>query len=237
MVVRQIPQRKSSSTRLIVIIGLLLLIFGSRWIASLAIEYAWWREMGQLSTWGTMLLYGSFPVLVAALLAFVVLWIAHARALKYAGESLRYYPIYAKLSSVVLFLLAGILALATIDNWTVVRYLGGTRMAADPASWQDPAFGKPLAFYFFQLPFYGDLLRFVLGLAFLTALIYWVVGRGWKLRSQVGNWSEEGIRLEFRDLHFQDAFSSKFFRAVLGIFLLGLAVRYYLDRYSLVLND
>ena len=41
--------------RLFFILALLLLVIGARTIASYAIEYQWWKEMGQVDTWVAML--------------------------------------------------------------------------------------------------------------------------------------------------------------------------------------
>jgi len=47
---------------------------GARTISSWVISYHWWTEMGQVSTWVAMILYGTLPTVAVALLAFLVLW-------------------------------------------------------------------------------------------------------------------------------------------------------------------
>ncbi len=81
------------------------------------------------------------------------------------------------------------LALAALDTWTVVRYFGGTR-GGPVAPWRDPAFGNPLTFYLFELPFYSELLGLVLGMVVIASLIYFLTARGWQLRDSVGDWSK-----------------------------------------------
>jgi uncharacterized protein len=62
-----------------------VILLGARSLASFSIEYQWWKELGQIDTWLAMLAYGFAPMLAATLIAFGVLWVAHARALKFAG--------------------------------------------------------------------------------------------------------------------------------------------------------
>ena len=69
----------------LIIVVLLFILGGGRWLASYAVEYQWWQEMGQVETWFQMLSYGFVPVVLAALVGFAVLWLAHARGLKLAG--------------------------------------------------------------------------------------------------------------------------------------------------------
>lgn len=78
----------------IVLAVLVLLLVGGRWLAGFAMEYAWWHEMGQVETWVQMLSYGLVPVVAAAVAAFALLWVAHARGMKHAGTGLGEHPIY-----------------------------------------------------------------------------------------------------------------------------------------------
>ena len=78
---RRLPESRS-------IIVVLAILVGARSMASYVIEVEWWKELGQFSTWLSMLYYSIAPVALATLLAFAALWIAHARALKFAGTRL-----------------------------------------------------------------------------------------------------------------------------------------------------
>ncbi len=228
------PRRQGAMTLLIVI--LLAIFLGARTIGSFVIDYCWWKEMGQVPTWFSMLLYGTAPALVAALVAFVVLWWAHARALKAAGMGLRRVPLYAKLSTAVLFVLGILLGVATIDSWTAIRFFGGRNLPSEATSWQDPVFAHPLSFYLFELPFYSELLRFVLGLALLSGVIYFLASRFWQLRERFPEWTREGT-FDLQELGLGDALGGVFLRCVGAIFLLALAARFYLDRYSMLYDD
>src|SRR5438045_7646573 len=107
------------------VMGILLLaLIGARWISGSVIDIEWWKEMGQFRTWLSMLYYGIAPVGAATLAAFAVLWIAHARALKFAGTGLGRHPLYARVATLFLFAVAWFIAAGAIDTWKVVRFVG-----------------------------------------------------------------------------------------------------------------
>src|ERR1043165_9026418 len=89
----------SASTRITLVIAVIVLLIGARSMASYAIEVEWWKELGQFRTWLSMLYYGLAPVVVATILGFAVLWTAHARALKFADTRLRDHKLYARISA------------------------------------------------------------------------------------------------------------------------------------------
>ncbi|MGA2194012.1 MAG: UPF0182 family protein, partial [Bryobacteraceae bacterium] len=168
---REIEQRHPHAPRagriaFFVVLGLLLL--GARSFASYAIEIEWWKELGQFHTWLSMLYYSVAPVTLATLLAFAALWITHARALKFAGTSLGQHRLYSRISTLVLLLVAYLVAAAAIDTWTVVRFAGSRGLPAAATAWRDTVFDKPLSFYLFDLPFYGMLRGYVLALVIVA---------------------------------------------------------------------
>ena len=59
---------------------------------------------------------------VGALLAFIALYLAHARGLYFAGIRRHDYPVYSRLVPVGLAVIAILLASASIDFWTVMRF-------------------------------------------------------------------------------------------------------------------
>jgi len=127
-------------------------------------------------------------------------------------------------------------ASSSIDSWTVVRYFGGRHLPVEASSWQDPVFGQPLAFYLFLLPFYSNLLSFVLALALVAGLLYWVTARGWQLREQMPQWMQSG-EFDLRVLGLGGALEASFLRMTGVVFLLSLAGRFYLERYAMLLNE
>src|ERR1039457_7119902 len=111
------PRRKSSNAVLIAIGAILvLLLVGARFLASYVIEIAWWKELGQFRTWLSMLFYNVAPLTAATLVAFAVLWLAHARALRFAGTTLRDNRPYARISPPPLPLLAYLISAACIER-------------------------------------------------------------------------------------------------------------------------
>jgi uncharacterized membrane protein (UPF0182 family) len=132
---------------------LVLLLIGARSIANYAIEIAWWKELGQFDTWISMLTYSVAPLIGATLLAFAVLWIAHARALKFVGTSLREHPAYARLSTLALLALGCLVAAGYVDTWTVIRFAGARGLPPAATALHDAVFQKPLSFYLFDLHF------------------------------------------------------------------------------------
>jgi uncharacterized protein len=171
----------------VVLVAILLV---SRTAASYGIEYQWWREMNQLPTWLDLMLFGFAPVAVATLLAFAVLFGAHARGMRFAIIRLRENSRYLTIAAAVLLLLAFILSASAIDTWTVVRFFGGRNLPVAATAWKDVVFGLPLKFYLFDLPFYTALRGFVLVLTIAAVAVYWLTARGWQLHGprEVKNW-------------------------------------------------
>jgi hypothetical protein len=218
------------------IVIVLLILFGARTAASWVLEYEWWKEMGQMTTWVSMLIYGVAPIVAAAVVAFCVFWIAHARALKSIGAGLGAHPAYARLSTLAIALLAILFATAVIDSWTVVRYFGGGGAATPGGAWHDPVYGRALPFYLFDLPFYELILRFVLGVTLISALLYWIAARVWQVRTHLPRFGEHGT-IDIGELRMLGALKSRFLSVVVALFLAALAIRLYLSRYELLMND
>jgi uncharacterized protein len=212
--------------------------------ANLIIAYNWWREIGQVDTWIVMLWYSIAPVSTGAVLAAVALWVAHARGMHFADVRLRDHPLYSWLMPVALAIVAIIVASASIDYWTVMRYIGSRGSAGARGGWIDPVFSRPLSFYLFGLPFYSQALGFVFVVAILCALTFWATARGWQLvesfqtqRQQTRFRSSDTFTLEPRTLLLPGAGRTHFLRVVGTILLLGLAARFWLGNYDLLYNS
>ncbi len=216
-------------------IAAVLLVIGARTLASWVLDYQWWREVGQVDTWISMMIYNVVPGVAVTLLAFVVFGIAHARGLKAAGIRLRDHAVYSRLLVLGLLLLSFLFAGILVDPWAVVRFFGGHALVTD--GWRDPAFGRPLAFYFFDLPFYSMLLRVVLGLVIGGGLVYYATTRAWQLSRRLPQLPAGEFPLDMQEFSTLTSLESRFLRALLGVFLLAFAVSLYLDRYDLVFTD
>jgi uncharacterized membrane protein (UPF0182 family) len=212
---------------------LLVLFFFSRSIAAILLDYRWWGEMGQTNTWARMWLYRWAPAVVQWFLLFVVIWLAHARGMKYAGTGLRQNPTYAKLATVAAMLLALFLSASGVDGWTVARYVGGRDVAS---TWTDPVFGESLAFYFFRLPFYSSLAGFFAVCAAVGAIVYYATARLWQLRLRFPDLWRQG-QVEWDDVKRLGRLETGILKAMIALFLLGLAVSFWLGRYSMLYSD
>ena len=234
----QLPRRRSSSKklRITLIVIAVLVLAGARTIASTIIDYKWWKELGQVDTWLNLYLYGVGPLAAATALAFIALWLAHARALKFASTSLSEHSTYAKLSALVLLVLGFIVSSAALDTWTVVRYLGSRHLPADATSWHDPVFNLSLSFYLFDLPFYSDLRGYVLAVIVVAILVYWITARVWQLRYRIPE-LREMQQLDPGIFRLEGGLESKFLRGAAVVALLALACRFFLGRYEMVLNQ
>jgi uncharacterized membrane protein (UPF0182 family) len=200
------------------------------------IDVEWWKELGQLDTWLSMLTYSVAPVIGAMLIAFAILWVTHARALKFAGISQRDYPLYARVSALVLLVIGYMIASSCIDNWTVVRWAGSRGLPPSATGFVDSIFQKPLSFYLFDLPFYNLFLTYAFALAVVCLLLYWIAGRAWQLRSRL-----DALRnshdLDISVFALEGARESKYLRTAGVLVLLIWAADAFFDRFQMVYNE
>ncbi len=225
-----------SAARITLIVIALVILFGARSFASYVIEIEWWKELGQFNTWVSMLLYSSMPMLAATLLAFAVLWMAHARALRFAGTSLREHSLYMRISTLALLFIGYLIAEGSIDTWTVVRFAGSRGLPAAATTWHDAVFGQPLSFYLFDLPFYMMVRGYVLALVIVCILIYWAAARAWQLRYRMAD-LRDSHELDPGIFRLEGGLESRFLRGAAIALLLAMAVRFYLGRYEMVYNE
>jgi uncharacterized protein len=239
---RYLGERKQRRGGLLFLVILVLaLLFCSRYIASTLIDYAWWSEVGQLDTWINLLLYGTVPVVIATIL----FWIAFSLSFKFGSRNNDTQPLFgflkrsllSRLAYLLLFFVALIAANATVDNWTVVRFAGGSRLPRQAAEFIDPIFGKPLHFYFFGLPFYNMLLHVIITGIVLSLIIYWLASNVETLAGRMPTMTPAGLHFEYEGNPFRDAFSSTFVRLAIAILLVGLAAKFYFNRYDLLFED
>jgi uncharacterized membrane protein (UPF0182 family) len=226
-----------SKIRNLMMLAVLLML--SFWAITIAanfiIEYNWWKEVGQVGTWISMLWYSIAPFAAGALVVFIALWMAHARGLRFAGIRREDFLSYSRLITVGLAIVAILFALASIDYWTVMRFFGSRGLTLPSGAWRDQVFSRPLSFYLFDLPFYSEVVWFVIALAILCALIFWATARGWQL------WmSGRGLRAfdrGARALELPGASRTGFVRIMVALLLLGLAALFFLGNYDLLFNS
>src|SRR6201992_3754948 len=170
---RVITGRRRSGLRfdlIALVVLFFVVLIGASWGASVLIDYSGWKELGQVNTWIDLYAYSTLPIAAATFLTWIVLLVAHARGVRFAGGRVSDYPIYSRVSSVVLLALAFFVSDASIDNWTVLRF-AGSRALKNIEGFADPVFGKPVTFYLFDLPFWSDLRGFLLEVVILTILV------------------------------------------------------------------
>lgn len=233
----------SQIRKLILLAVLLALILTSTsTIANFIIEYNWWKEVGQVETWISMLWYSIAPAAAGALVAFIALWVAHARGLHFAGVRRRDFRPYSGLVPVGLAIVAILFASASIDYWTIMRFFGSRGVTLPPNAWKDQVFSRALPFYLFDLPFYSEVLGFVFVLAILCALVFWATARGWQLaerfhRGRLSGGSPKTFDLAPQALLLPGATRAGFVRVIAVILLLGLATWVFLGNYKLLFNS
>jgi uncharacterized membrane protein (UPF0182 family) len=233
----ELPQgRRSAATRVTLLFLLLLVLLSARSIASYVIDIEWWKELGQLGTFFSMLYYSIAPVGAATLLAFAVLWLTHARALKFAGTGLGEHRLYARIATLLLLLVGWMIAASAIDTWTVVRFAGSRGLPEAATRWHDAIFAKPLSFYLFDLPFYQMLRRYVAALAIIAIVLYWLAGRGWQLRYRLPQ-LRDAHEIDPSFFRLEGGLESRFLRIAAVVYLLTLAVQFYFERFEMVYNE
>ena len=224
----------SRRSGLLVFFGaLILLLFFGRSLCSLLIDYKWWSEMGQVSTWQRMWMYRFLPGFAQWLVLAVVLWIAHSRGMHYAGTSLRAHRRYALFAAGAVLVVSLVLATASIDGWVIARFIGGRGI---DSPWHDPVFGRSLIFYFFELPFYTQLTGFLEVCAATGAIVYYVTARVWQVQTRFPDLWASG-QLNWEDMLRLGRLETGIFKVLLAFFLAGLAAYFWLGRYELLYSD
>ncbi len=237
-----IGQRRSRPNWLIaLVIGVFVLLAGSRYLAGVWIDYQWWQEMHQLDTWFNQILYGTVPVLLVFAALCILFWTALRVGLRRSMET----PVIGiikrgtvvKIAIAVLALIAFVVANATVDNWTVVRFLGGLRSAPPANEYIDPIFHMPAHFYFFTLPFAHMLLTLLVSATIITLITWALAANAERLANQPQFAMGPSATFEFEGLHLENLLNSKFARLCIAFFLLGMAAKIYLDRFGLLMED
>jgi uncharacterized membrane protein (UPF0182 family) len=231
-------ERRRAPGPLIIVITLMVLLFLGRYAAEALLDYEWWKEIHQLDTWISQLLYGTLPIVIAAVFFFVCFagaWRLGSRHGSARGVSAPG-PV-ARLILIGVALLSLLLASIIIDPWNIVRFFGGLKIPNVGNSYVDPIFGLPLRFYFFYLPFFEVLLHVLLAASLVSLLIYWLAAHFQDLGQTISRYSAGGFAMETRGLGFGGAFDSTFARLAGAVLLVALGIQFYLSRYELLFED
>ena len=227
---------------LLLAVAIVIVLASARGIADFTIQYLWWDEVGQIPTWLSILLYKIVPMLVASLCAWAVLLWAHRRGTSFAGADTASRPLYRKIVTVALLVLAVIFIGSQIESWTVMKFAGSRGISAGGDHWTDPVFGMDLAFHLFDLPFLKLLVKYLFTLAFFGAAVFWISGRGWQIFNQFRRFRNDGGSLEEFDLGpspllLPGATKTNFAKIVACIALAGAAAWFYLGQFDLLRAD
>ena len=234
---------KPSQIRIIIIAAAVLVVLASsRTISELVIQYQWWQEMGQLPTWYSMLMYQILPATLASIVAWLALLWAHRGGVQFAASPAAHSKIYSRIVLVALLVVAVVFIGTSVSAEKVMAYIGSFGVETPAGAWIDPVFEQELSFYLFELPFYGQLLRYVFVLAVFSTLIFWASGRGWQIYERLRQFRSEGGAMEEFDpgpnpLLLPGATQTGFARILASIALLALAAWFYLGRYNLLMNE
>jgi uncharacterized membrane protein (UPF0182 family) len=219
----------------------LVLLVGSRYIASTFIDYHWWSEIHQIDTWWNLLLYGTVPVILAVVLFFgvfvgaFVLGMSGSKDRQSFGMLSR--SLVMKLGFVLLALLSFIVASATVDSWTVVRFFGGRQLGAAAGEYADPIFGRGLHFYFFDLPFLNMLVSMLLTASVISLVIYWLAAHAERIGDQLPGRFPAEMSFQLAPSSLLRFFESGFVRLAAAILLACVAAKLFFERYGLLTED
>jgi uncharacterized protein len=235
---RGIPHgARRRSGPLVIAVFLFIILFAGRYLASQLLDYEWWKEVHQLDTWISLLLYGTLPTALVALLLFGCFTLAWRVGLR-RGARIGLPSPYASSSLLLIAIavVAFIAASSLVDSWTVVRFFGGLRIPGAASAFHDPIFNKPLRFYFFDLPFYNLLLRLLLSTSVLSLIIYWLSAHFEDLRESLPRYTPGGT-LEMGRFSLGDTFDSTFVRIAISLLLIALGVEFFFSRYEFLFDD
>ncbi|MBK5292830.1 MAG: UPF0182 family protein [Acidobacteriia bacterium] len=231
-----LPGKRKPANWRYLLLFLILLLAGARTVASTVIEYQWWKEMGQVPVWFSLLAYGVAPVAATSLIGFALLWVALARGVKFGGYGLSQTPMVARVGTLVVFALGVFIAMASIDTDVVIRFFGSSGATSPTAAWADPIFKLPLSFYLFDLPFYNLIRGYILTISLAAAVVFWLSARASQLRESIQAVQQSG-EFDLRMLRLEGGIESLFLKGTVIVFLISLAVKFYLDRYLMLFND
>ena len=237
--VRQMPPlpRPSQIRNIILLVVLLVLaIWAISTTADLIISYNWWKEVGQVGTWVSMLWYSIAPAGAGAVIAFVALFVAHARGPGVCRHPPAGFPAVLPAGSGRAWDRGG--AFRFGSRLTTGRSCASSARVA----WRRPRtpgrirFSRARCRFIFSICLsirrYSDL---CLCWRFCARWSSGSTARGWQLWLRGG--IEHTVEVGPRAFLLPGASRTNFVRVLAVIFLLGLAVWVYLGNYDLLLNS
>lgn len=225
---------------LFLIVVALVVLISARVLSTNWIGYLWWSELGQVDTWLNLFLYGLLPVVVVALCLWALFFAAFQIALRESE-----FPLFGfmrrKWVTVIGLVLTGGLAMiasaATVASWTAVRFFAGLQLPSAAREYVDPIFGRPLHFYFFELPFWNMLVHVLLAATILTCAVYWLASNLENLADRFPAARPHGFVFEADNVSLRRSLGSRLFQVGLGIVLLEMALHFFFGRYDYLFDS
>jgi len=209
---------------LVVLLAIVLL-----WFPAVYGDYLWFGTIGYQPVFLTILGYKVGVFLLAFLLSFAVLYGSYRIARRNAGRDGG--QIEGGLFLLAIGMLSFLFGIRYMADWAVIlRFLN-----AVPFGVSDPIYGQEVSFYVFTLPFVNLVVGFVLWLVvvgLLAALAVYAGSFGLQERE-----TPAGREIVFDPLAFLSNVRANAFGQVMayvGLALVLLGVRYYIDRWELL---
>lgn len=139
------------------------------------LDYSWWKELGQRSTFWQYIRIRWEPQTAAVVLGFLLLAVALRVGRRHSQAGVARTRLFAWVGYAAALAVSFFLAQNLIDPWKVALWLGSHATG----HYHDPLFGHSLSFYMFRLPFYRMIFVWAGMLAVMGLIFYGVtVGLG-----------------------------------------------------------
>ncbi len=223
-------------TLMIIILALFVLFGGLSFALEMYFDFLWFAELGKAAVFTTSLYAKSMLASGLLLVSFLFLYINFLYANKGPGliqigiptptGQITAYTVASNTVQRIAGLVAAgvglLIATAGAGNWeSVWRWMNRV-----PFGTTDPVFSKDVSFYFFSLPFFDDLVRMGLLLAFVALIgvvvLYYFKGTlSWRKMRDAMRGNRTGVHIS----------------VLAALVFLLLAVSAYLDRYEILFGD
>lgn len=160
----EIPTRLLLTDAALALAGIFLL----QGCAGFVLELSWWKELGQAPAFWRMLEIQWLPQAAAGAAGMMIFAAVFQSARRRCATALSVSPAFSLAGSAIAAFIGLLLSMLAIDPWTAALWWS----ARDTGVYVDPLFGRDLAFYFYQLPFYQMLLDWAVALCVAGLAVY-----------------------------------------------------------------
>jgi hypothetical protein len=207
-------------------------VFLLRDAAGFALELSWWKELGQPAAFWRLLEVRWLPQAAAGSAGMLVFVAIFHSARRRCATALSESTVFSLAGSALAGAAGFLLSMAAIDPWTAALWWS----ARNTGVYVDPLFGRDLAFYFYQLPFYQMLLGWATSFCVVGLALYALsLLLGAELVAFMEK-PETPFRVKAAPARVLAALASGV-RAGGALFLVLLAAGKFLDRYALLYSQ